>query len=252
MSRRLTLLLTLVWSLGVAGTASALEVPKHWGKRVVDIADVVSEGAEQALEDRLARLERETGAQVAVLTIPSLDGEVLEDFSLRVVETWKLGQKDVDDGALFLIVRDDRRLRIEVGYGLEGVIPDILAGRILNDVVLPRFRAGEFDAGVANGVGAIAALAEGREGAEVLPPPRQRRDGVRWPVIFFIIVVIIILEIRSRRGGGGGHHGRRGGGMIFFPGGGGRRSGGFGGGGGFGGFSGGGGSFGGGGASSSW
>ena len=117
----------------------------------------------ERLEGKLAAFEKETGAQVAVLTIDTLGGDVLEDYSLKVAQTWKLGRKGVDDGVLLLIVKDDRKLRIEVGYGLEGKLTDAQCGRILDDVVRPEFRNGDFGRGVEAGVDAIIGMIQGKD-----------------------------------------------------------------------------------------
>ena len=173
----------------VAATAAALEVPYLAG-RVNDLAGLLSEGAEARLEEKLGRLEEQTGAQVAVLTIPSLEGDPIEDFSIRVVETWKLGREGEDDGVLVLIARDDRRMRIEVGYGLEGVLTDAQSRRIIDAVMTPRFRAGDFDGGVEAAVGAISGTILGEPGA--IPEGSPQRAGQRGrsnpgALIFFLI-----------------------------------------------------------------
>ncbi len=147
--------------------AAALEVPFLAG-RVNDLAGMIPADAEGRIEARLERLETEHGAQVVVLTIPSLEGEVLEDYSLRVAETWQLGRAEFDDGALLLIARDDRKMRLEVGYGLEPSVTDLASRRILDDVVRPRFRRGDFAGGIEEAVEVIAGLVEGED---ALPPP---------------------------------------------------------------------------------
>ncbi len=157
-------LLVLFFATGV----TALEVPYLSG-RVVDLADLIPAGDEQRIEDRLAAIEKARGSQIAVLTLPSLEGEVLEDFSLRVAEAWKLGREKFDDGALLVIARDERRMRLEVGYGLEPTVTDAHSKRILDDVIGPRFRAGDFPGGVEAAVGAIEGLLAGS--ADALPPP---------------------------------------------------------------------------------
>ncbi len=156
-----------------------LEVPYLAG-RVNDLAGLLSEHERQQLEERLAQLEQATGAQMAVLTLPSLEGENLEEYSYRVASTWQLGQKHKDNGVLFLIARDDRKMRLEVGYGLEAVLPDLTCRRILDNLVRPRFRAGDFDGGTSAGVDAVAkliegeaqpeAIAEGKEVGNAFPP----------------------------------------------------------------------------------
>ena len=153
---RRALLLALAW----AAPAAALDVPFLSG-RVNDQASLLSDDGRSAVEAKLKDFESRTGHQVAVLTLDSLEGEPLEDFSLKVARTWGLGRKDRDDGVLFLISKNDRKLRIEVGHGLEGSIPDALAGRIISGEVVPRFRAGDFEGGVKAGVDAIIAAADG-------------------------------------------------------------------------------------------
>ena len=115
-----------------AGALGALEVPYLAG-RVNDLADLMTEEEELRVTSKLEGFERATGAQIAVLTVPTLEGEVLEEYSLRVVETWGLGRAEQDDGVLLLVARDDRKMRIEVGYGLEGDLTDVQCGRILRN-----------------------------------------------------------------------------------------------------------------------
>ena len=241
---------SLVLALLAGAPAAALEVPYLSG-RVVDEAEILGAEAETNLTRTLEELERATGAQVAVLTVPGLEDEALEDFSMRVAETWKLGGAERDDGVLLLIARDDRKMRLEVGYGLEGQIPDILAGRILDNMVRPRFRAGDFEGGVTAGVDAVAALIRGEDAEAVVPPPAEGPSPVAGcaPFFMWIVFVFIVLPLvfgRKKR------RFRVFGVPLVLGGftGGSSRGGGFTGGGG--GFSGGGGSFGGGGASSSW
>jgi len=147
-------------AIAVAALAAALEVP-FLGGRVNDLAGLLSDGFEAELGTRLEALERETGAQVVVLTVPSLEGDSIEDFSIRVVSTWRLGREGADNGVLVLIARDERLVRIEVGYGLEGALTDLESGRIISGLMTPRFRTGDFDGGVGAAVDAIAAKARG-------------------------------------------------------------------------------------------
>jgi len=153
--------------------ALALNVPPLRG-RVNDYAGLMPADRAQALEERLARFESETGHQIALLTVPSLEGDSLEDFSIRVAETWKIGKKGFDNGAILLIARDDRRLRIEVGYGFEGVLPDAIANRIINEVITPRFRSGDYAGGIEAGVDSILKITKG----EALP---ERSRGAAGP-----------------------------------------------------------------------
>jgi len=165
--------LGIALSLALGATLFALEVPFLTG-RVNDLADILPAESEARVEARLARLESEEGSQVAVLTIPSLEGEVLEDYSLRVAETWELGRGEFDDGALLLIASEDRKMRLEVGYGLEPTITDLASRRVLDDVMAPYFRQGDFGGGVEAAVDVIAGLIEGED---ALPPPAATRRG---------------------------------------------------------------------------
>ena len=156
--------LAAIW---MAASVLALEVPYLAG-RVNDLAGLLGATTEEQLEGRLAQLEEATGAQVAVLTIASLEGEPLEDYSLRVVETWKLGREEVDDGVLLLVARDERQVRIEVGYGLEPTLTDLRSKRIISNLMVPRFREGDFDGGVTAAIEAIDATVRGQE--DLIPP----------------------------------------------------------------------------------
>ena len=166
MTRALLLLLAL------AGPAAALEVPYLSG-RVNDHAGLLSPAASAELETKLRDFEKRSGHQVALLTVPSLEGDSLEDFSLKVSRTWALGHKGVNDGVLFLVSKNDRKLRIEVGHGLEGDFPDALAGRIIQDEVVPRFRGGDFEGGLRAGVDSIIGTLD----KTYSPPPRRSRSS---------------------------------------------------------------------------
>ncbi len=246
MSRRSGIGLALLAAVAMA--AAAAEVPFLSG-RVVDEAGLLSAQARSRISGELEGIERSTGDQVAVLIVRSLGGEPLADYSHTVAQTWGLGGKGKDNGVLFLIAVGERRMRLEVGYGLEGVLPDALAGRILDDVVQPFFKRGDFDGGVEAGVKAIAAVLGGNpEAVPKRPPAGGGQVAGAASSVFMLIFAFLVLLSAFRR------H-RRGRGMwgpVIVPWGGGfgggRGGGGFGGGG----FSGGGGSFGGGGASGGW
>jgi len=182
----------LIAALLAVAQLFALEVP-YLASRVNDEADLLGPEAEQRLESTLGTLERETGAQVAVLTIPSLEDEVLEDFSIRVVEQWKLGRAGVDDGVLLLVARDDRKLRIEVGYGLEGALPDVVARRIIDEIIVPELRNGDFEGGIEAGVAALAGVIRGEE----LPPPPARSSGGGGGGFDFVGAILVALFVMS-------------------------------------------------------
>lgn len=239
-----------------APTALEFRVPKNDGW-VTDLAGLLTPAEESALEARLEEWKQRTGHQLAVLTIPSLEGESLEQASLAVLRSWGIGTAEREDGALLFVVRDDRKVRVEVGYGLEGALTDSVSGRVIRDVIAPQFRAQKFGSGLRAGVEAIVGVVEG--GIDSVPALKAGRDGGAAGgavvfVMFFLLIALLSIAQRAR----GGRRGRRGGIFgthgPFFPGGlggfgglgGGRSSGG----GGFSGF--GGGSGGGGGASGGW
>jgi uncharacterized protein len=257
---------TLMALSAPAGLVFARDVPAL-AARVNDTAGILTPATRERLERRLAEYEQLTGKQFAVLTIDSLQGDSLEDFSIRTVEAWKLGQKKVDDGLLLLIVRDDRKVRIEVGYGLEGVVTDAVSARTIREIVAPAFKRRDYDGGVEGALDRLMRVAdEGRAPPEGSKAPvqetRRRRQG--GPLIlglfflFFLVPLLLpVLFGRRRRGGPDGSTLAWILASIASSGSSRSSSGGFGGGGGGGwggggGFSGGGGGFGGGGASGSW
>lgn len=194
----------LLW-LGVAlgGAAQALLPVPPLGGRVVDLTGTLVATQRQALEAELEALERRKGAQLAILIVATTQPEAIEQFSLRVVEDWKLGRGEVDgrrvdDGVLLLVAKDDRRVRIEVGYGLEGAIPDAYARRIIAETIAPRFRQGDFAGGLQAAVADLATLIDG----ESLPPAWADADAHGgdesgdW-LAFLLGVFVIAIVIRQ-------------------------------------------------------
>jgi len=160
--------------LGVAlqAAAAGADIPPLKA-RVTDITGTLSAQNIARLEQKLAAFEQEKGVQVAVLMVPTVQPESIEEYAVRVFEQWKLGRKRVDDGVLLVVAKNDRKLRIEVGYGLEGAINDATAKRIINDDIVPHFKHGDFAAGIDAGVSRILRVA----GGEALPPPAQQGSG---------------------------------------------------------------------------
>ena len=269
------LILLVLLLNGAAHAEVALPPLMH---RVTDLTGTLDAQQAQTLEARLAEFEAKKGSQVALLIVPTTQPETIEQFGIRVVQAWKLGRKGVDDGALLLVAKDDRALRIEVGYGLEGVLNDATANRIIDEVIVPHFKRGEFYPGIESGLAAMMQVVNG----EPLPAPKRAVAGASGKFniesllfIGFGIVVVVGGMLRALLGrfpaallmGGGlgvlawltvvpmvmallvGVMA-----FVFVLLGGGRGLGGFGGGGvgGGGGFGGGGGGFGGGGASGRW
>jgi len=284
--------LACVLSLASALTSLsfALDVPSLTG-RVVDLAHVLPSNTVESLTARLKAHEETTSNQVTVLVLPSLEGEPLESYSHRVATTWKLGQKGADNGVLLLVAMKERKIRIEVGYGLEGALTDARSAQIIRGEIVPRFRAGDAPGGVAAGVDAILKTIEGTYQSAEKAAPERDTDVIGQVVVAVIVglvvglglmsvhrllgpvagtglslmlapwlvpalitggVTLLLLTLISATGAGGRGRGRHGGDdWIWYS----SRSGGWGGGSigsGGGGFSGGGGGFGGGGASGNW
>jgi len=197
------LYLAVVFLLAVT-TLGAKDVP-YLGGRVNDTAGMLDQATRQKLEEKLEALEKDTGAQVAVLTVDSLEGEALEDYALKVASTWKLGQKGQDNGLLMLIAKQERRIRIEVGYGLEGTIPDARAKQIIDGIMTPAFKRGDFSAGVDQAVDAVSGLIRGEaveipEGGPTLGEALSAR--LMTGLIFFVVIGIFSIQAVFGKGGG--------------------------------------------------
>ncbi|WP_439569007.1 TPM domain-containing protein [Sphingopyxis sp.] len=268
--------LLLGWALGlslIAAPATAQTFPKLAGNPVVDQADIIPAGEEAALNAQLLALEKTTGHQLVVATVSDLEGRDVADYGYRLGREWAIGDAEKDDGVVFLIAPNERRMHIAVGLGLEPVLTDAMSGRIIRDTITPRFKANDYPGGIQAGVNAIAEQIqlppeEAAVRAEAAAAQERDRadDGDIGGLIFvaFIIFFFFILPMLARIGRRGKKR-RKGrpwdapiiiwGGDDWGGGSGGSSWGGGswgGGGGGFGGFSGGGGSFGGGGASGGW
>lgn len=180
--------LVLLFSVALAGADVA--VPPL-AARVTDLTGTLSGGAVARIEAKLAAFEAKKGSQIAVLIVPTTQPEEIEQFSIRVVEAWKLGRKGVDDGALLIVAKDDRRVRIEVGQGLEGALPDAIANRIVAETIAPRFKLGDYDGGVEKGIDQMISVVNG----EPLPPPDrkwERRNGVGNMLPVLLVVVFVV------------------------------------------------------------
>lgn len=180
----------------------ALDVPPLRGY-VNDYAGIISPETERRLEGRLASFEGSDSTQIVVLTVPSLEGEDLESFSIRVAESWRIGRKGKDNGVILLVARGERKVRIEVGRGLEGTLTDLVSGRIIRGEITPRFRQGDFDGGIVAGVDAIISVVRGEYSAT----PRDLGQGRKSApplvsLIFFLGVACIFLGAFSRLLGG--------------------------------------------------
>lgn len=226
----------------------SLKVPALQG-RINDYANILSPREEQSLDNYLAGQETKTTSQVVLLTIPSLENENLEEYSIRVAQTWRLGTDKYDNGVLLLVAMAEKKIRIEVGYGLEAILTDAKSGYIIRNYIVPEFKQGNYPQGIANGLTAICGLISAEfeiSDEELARSNRLEKEGSRIQIPFGLLIFLFMIIFgglgRRSRGGllpllllgsmlGGGRSGRSGG---------------------FGGFSGGGGSFGGGGASGGW
>ena len=193
--RALFLGLLLCW----AGTAAAdVPVPPLTG-RVVDQTGTLSAGDAASITATLRDLEQRKGSQIAVLIVPTTQPETIEQFSIRVADAWKIGRKGIDDGALLVVAKDDRRLRIEVGYGLEGGLTDLNARRIIDEVITPRFRVGDFAGGISAGVARMVGVVDG----EALPAPSttggpfDEQGNLGWAALLNPFSLLIFLAIGS-------------------------------------------------------
>ena len=189
-------LAALLLLAGAVGAEVAIPPPA----RVTDLTGTLPAARQQALRDQLEAFEKRKGSQVAVLLVPTTRPEVIEQFALRVAEQWKVGRKGIDDGALLVVAKDDRALRIEVGYGLEGALNDATAKRIIDEIVVPKFRDGDFAGGVEAGVDRILAVIDG----EPLPAKAAKKSVGNFGgnleslfIVGFILVVVIGGVLRS-------------------------------------------------------
>jgi len=247
-------LLFLGLGLPFSGAAD-LQIPPSPDRWVTDTAGFLSPGTVQSLDARLEAYAQQTGHQVIVYIRKSTEGYPIEEFAVKAFQAWAVGRKGLDDGVALFIMAEDRAVRIEVGYGLESVIPDITAGRIINDTLIPKVRAGDADGAVSDAVSAILAAISGEAAPATQKPGKSTGQAILIIFGIFIFLIIFLTNpslalwllvniLSGGRGGGISGGGRRSSGGGSF--------GGWGRGGGGGGFSGGGGRSGGGGASGHW
>ncbi len=168
-ARASILALLLCWAFAASAEVA---VPPLTG-RVVDQTGTLSSGDIASLTQTLKNLELRKGSQIAVLIVPTTAPETIEQYAIRVAEAWKIGRKKIDDGALVVVAKDDRKLRIEVGYGLEGALTDVTSKRIIDEIITPRFRNGDFAGGISAGVDRIIGVIDG----EKLPAPEPRQSS---------------------------------------------------------------------------
>jgi uncharacterized protein len=193
-ARASLLALLLCWAFAAAADVA---VPQLSG-RVVDQTGTLSSGDVDALTQKLRDFETRKGSQIAVLIVPTTAPESIEQYSIRVAEAWKIGRKKIDDGAILLVAKDDHKLRIEVGYGLEGALTDVTAQRIIDQIITPKFRSGDFAGGISDGVDRIMSVVDG----EPLPVPAPRQQSGSGSSDFtsflnpfnpFTIIIVLVL-----------------------------------------------------------
>jgi uncharacterized protein len=259
----MTTYLLVAFALFLASLAFAFDFPALTG-RVVDQAGVMTAQSRSDVEAKLKNLEDKSGIQLVVATVKSLQGSDIETFANQLFRFWKLGEAKKNNGVLLLVAPTDHKVRIEVGYGLEGTLTDALSSVIISSAIIPRFKTGDFSGGIERGVEGIVSVLSG-DTADWQPKPAVRHDdpagvfSALFPFLFFFFIIFIFrVLVGTVRGTASGRYVRRGGQTIFIPYGGSWSSSGWTGGGSSGGdfsgggFSGGGGSSGGGGASGGW
>ncbi|RYZ56957.1 MAG: TPM domain-containing protein, partial [Proteobacteria bacterium] len=209
--RKLLLSACIVWLMSFSIGWAAPVIPALTDP-VMDQAGLLQPQTRQYLNRELRRLHDSGGSQIAILILPKLDGETIEGLSIKVAEQWKLGSATKDNGVLLLMAAEDRKFRIDVGQGNEGVLTDVQSSRIVRQQIMPLFKAGDFDNGIMLGVASVISLTDPSftlaQGGGERQVRRERNSGGKsaLPMIIFIIVVLIVL-ISNRRGGGGGGFG---------------------------------------------
>jgi uncharacterized protein len=182
--------LVLCWAFAVWADVA---VPALTG-RIVDLTNTLSRSDIASLDQTLRDFEQRKGSQIAVLIVPTTEPETIEQYSIRVADAWKIGRKKVDDGAILVVAKNDRKLRIEVGYGLEGALTDAVSNRIINEVIAPKFRSGDFGGGISSGIDRMLRVVDG----EPLPVPARRQDNSGLleqidPFNPFLILAVIVV-----------------------------------------------------------
>jgi uncharacterized protein len=200
--KRITLL--IITLLILATSAFSLDVPALRG-HVNDYAGMLSPATVQGLEQKLTDFERSDSTQIVVLTVPTLGGDNLEDYSIRVAEAWRIGQKGIDNGIILLIAQKERKVRIEVGRGLEGKLTDLVSGRIIRNQITPRFKSGDMDDGVTAGVAALMEVVRGEykssPGGNEQQQARQSTHPIFTLIIFLVVATIFLGSISRYLGG---------------------------------------------------
>jgi uncharacterized protein len=189
--RAVLLALSLVWSFAASADVA---VPQLTGP-VVDQTDTLHDGDIALMSVKLKDLEKRKGSQIAVLIVPTMEPETIEQYSIRVAEAWKIGRKKIDDGALLVVAKDDHHLRIEVGYGLEGSLTDVTVHRIIDEVITPKFKVGDFTGGISDGIDRMIKVIDGEKLPAPEPPHWQQQNSFKGsgPFNLFALFGIVVL-----------------------------------------------------------
>jgi len=195
--------LALFAGLGLASRAGAQIALPKLEARVTDLTGTLTAAQQSSLEEKLAAFEARKGAQIAVLILPTTRPEDIAQFGVRLMESWKLGRKGIDDGAALIVAKDDRELRIEVQYGLEGVLTDAIASRIINDTIVPLFKQGDFYGGINTGLDQMLRVVDGEALPAVERSWKPRPSNAPWPLLIFGLMFVghFIIRIFGRVGG---------------------------------------------------
>jgi len=199
MNKQLLIIFIPIWLLLGHNLASAQDIQKlpELKSRVTDLTSTLNNQQISSLENKVASYENNKGSQVVILIIATTYPEEIEQYGIRLAEKWKIGRDKIDDGVILIIAKDDRKIRIEVSYGLEGALPDAYAKRIIENVILPDFRQGQFYQGIDNGINAIIGLIEGEELPEVNSNSNNSQSEGEVPPFLTLIVVFVLIFLRS-------------------------------------------------------
>ncbi len=201
LKKPLAVLFSLIFALF---SATAEFNPPQMTNFIMDTAGIIDGGTKKELHGLIKSVERQTGIQIAILTLPSLDGESIEEVSIKTTEAWNLGQKGADNGILITVAKNDRKIRIEVGYGLEEILTDTKCGLIIRNVIAPEFKNGDYSAGIEKGVKILASLAAGDEEVQKALDEAEKAESEEdsgladlIPLIFFALFFIIVVSDKA-------------------------------------------------------
>ena len=191
MNRYLSKYLTVLFLITALFSFAQIEVPPLNNRPIVDLADILSENEEQSLNQELMAFADSTGSQIAILTVTDLEGEAIEELGIRTADKWKIGRKGIDDGVIIIVAKNNRKVRLEVGYGLEGALTDALSRRIIENIIVPDFKNGQFYLGLQEASHAIMAIINGEELPEHVAS-QSESDNFIGGILFLTVITIFI------------------------------------------------------------